>query len=66
MLLLFLLYFVLKHFVIQPGVLVEAFWFEIRCVNVGIYKYPVIQVEVVFRGKKHRIKSRVTDWPNYD
>lgn len=33
---------------------------EIRCMNSYIHKYPIVQVKIIFEGKKHKIKTVVS------
>ncbi|XP_059210478.1 uncharacterized protein LOC131989303 [Centropristis striata] len=62
---------------IRPGALREAGWVDIRCVHGDIHRYPVVPVEIRFKGKKHSVKAAVssrlthplilgTDWPGFD
>ncbi|XP_051815566.1 uncharacterized protein LOC110961245 isoform X1 [Acanthochromis polyacanthus] len=61
---------------VRPGALVEASWVRIRCVHGDVHKYPIVPVEIIFKGKKHVIKAAVssrlahslilgTDWPGF-
>ena len=62
---------------IRPGALIEAGGVDIRCVHGDIHTYPVVLVEIQFKGKKHSVKAAVssrlthplilgTDWPGFD
>ena len=50
---------------------------RIRCAHGDIHKYPIVPVEIIFKGKKHRIKTAIhfllkyplilgTDWLGFD
>ena len=62
---------------IRPGALIEAGGVDIRCVHGDIHTYPVVLVEIQFKGEKHSVKAAVssclthplilgTDWPGFD
>ncbi|KAM4562630.1 uncharacterized protein PAE49_011040 [Odontesthes bonariensis] len=62
---------------IRPGALIEASWVDIKCVHGDIHRYPVVSVEILYKGKKHSVKAAVssrlvhplilgTDWPGFD
>ena len=44
---------------IRPGALIEAGGVDIRCVHGDIHTYPVVLVEIQFKGKKHSVKAVV-------
>ena len=45
---------------IRPGALIEAGGVDIRCVHGDIHTYPVVLVEIQFKGEKHStFKSRL-------
>ena len=45
---------------IRPGALLEAGWVDIRCVHGDIHRYPVVPVEIRYKGKKHSVKAAVS------
>ncbi|XP_062418320.1 uncharacterized protein LOC134129059 [Pungitius pungitius] len=62
---------------VRPGALVEASRVRIRCVHGDIHEYPIVSVELRFKGKKYRIKVAVsshlthpvilgTDWAGFN
>ncbi|KAM9766884.1 uncharacterized protein ACNS7B_017333 [Menidia menidia] len=62
---------------VRPGALLEAGCVDIMCVHGDVHRYPVVPVEIRYRGKKHSIKAAVsprlahplilgTDWPGFD
>ncbi|XP_062415775.1 uncharacterized protein LOC134107852 [Pungitius pungitius] len=62
---------------VRPGALVEASRVKIRCVHGDIHEYPIVSVELRFKGRKYRIKVAVsshlthsvilgTDWEGFN
>ena len=45
---------------VRPGALVEASWVDVRCIHGDIHRYPVVPVEIRYRGKNHRIQAAVS------
>ena len=45
---------------IWPGGLIEAGGVDIGCVHGDIHTYPVVPVDIRFKGKKHSVKAAVS------
>ena len=69
--------YIVHQNLIRPGALIEAGGVDIRCVHGDIHTYPVVLVEIQFKGEKHSVKAAVssrlthplilgTDWPGFD
>lgn len=46
---------------VWTGALLEAEWVEIRCVNGDFHKYPVVQLEIKYKGKIHLLRLRLAN-----
>jgi len=56
---------VIHQSLVRPGALVEvSSWVNIRCVHGDIHKYPLVPVEIKFKGKTHSLILG-TDWPGF-
>jgi len=52
---------VIHQSLVRPGALVEvSSWVNIRCVHGDIHKYPLVPVEIKFKGKTHKLKAAVS------
>ena len=62
---------------VRPGALLEASWVEIRCVHGDIHRYPIVLVQIKYKGKTHSVKAAVssrlahpmilgTDWAGFN
>ncbi|XP_064175891.1 uncharacterized protein LOC135246326 [Anguilla rostrata] len=61
---------------VRTEALVKAPWVSIRCVHGDVHKYPVVPVEICYKGKTHIVKAAVssrlahplilgTDWAGF-
>jgi len=52
---------VIHQSLLRPGALVKvSSWVNIRCVHGDIHKYPLVPVEIKFKGKTHELKAAVS------
>ena len=68
---------VIHQSLVRPEALINvSSWVEIVCVHGDVHKYPVVPVEIRYKGKKHRVKAAVSprllhplilghDWPGF-
>ncbi|XP_061766956.1 uncharacterized protein LOC133559319 isoform X1 [Nerophis ophidion] len=45
---------------VRPGVLSKVTRVRVKCVHGDIHTYPVVPVEIFFRGEKHNVKAAVS------
>jgi len=52
---------VIHQSLVRPGALVAvSSWVNIRYVHGDIHKYPLVPVEIKFKGKTHKLKAAVS------
>lgn len=45
---------------VRHGALLEAEWVEVRCVHEDIHKYPIVLLQIKYKGKTHGVKAAVS------
>ena len=55
----------IQQSLVRPKALVANPWVSIRCVHGDIHKYPLVPIEIHYRGKKHSLKAAVSSHLSY-